>query len=141
LAAGAASHVLLASARRTADEARELRDWRRARPLLVLEHAGFLLVLISGFALMRALGWPVSHGRWLGLKLGLTALLLVPLEGMHAWIVHVWIARGLRETEAPPFSRTLERAVGMDEMLRAIALPLLAVALPLLVWLSVWKPF
>jgi hypothetical protein len=91
--------------------------------------------------LMRALGWPATHGRWLGVKLGLTVLLLVPLEGMHAWVVHVWVPRGLRETGTPPFSRTLERAIGMDEMLRAIALPLLAAAVPLMVWLSVAKPF
>jgi hypothetical protein len=105
---------------------------RRVQPLLAAEHAAFLLVLISGFALMRALGWPVSHGRWLGVKIGLAALLLLPLEGMHAWVVHVWMRRGPRD---------LERAIGMDEMLRAIALPLLAVAVPLIVWLSVGKPF
>jgi hypothetical protein len=29
----------------------------------------------------------------------------------------------------------------MDEMLRALAAPLLALALPLLVWLSVRRPF
>jgi hypothetical protein len=141
LVASAVGHVRLRAGRRAADESRELREWRRLRPLLTVEHASFLLVLISGFALMRALGWPASHGRWLGVKLGLTALLLLPLEGMHAWVVHVWIARGLRETETPPFSRTLERAIGMEEMLRAIALPLLALAVPLLVWLSVAKPF
>jgi hypothetical protein len=82
--------------------------------------------------LMRALGWPASHGRWLGVKIGLTLLLLVPLEGMHAWVVHVWARRG---------SRSRERAVGMEEMIRAIAAPLIAIAVPLMIWLSVAKPF
>jgi len=105
------------------------------------EEASFLLALLSGAALMRALGWPLAHGRWLGVKLGLVLSLLVPLEAMEGWVWHVWIARGLRETSAPPFSRTLERGLSMDEMLRAIGLPLLALALPLLLWLSIAKPF
>jgi hypothetical protein len=86
-------------------------------------------------------GWGLGQARWLGLKLGLVAFLLVPLEAMHAYICHGWIARGLRETDAPPFSKDLERGIGMDDMLRALAVPLLLLALPLLVWLSVKKPW
>lgn len=69
------------------------------------------------------------------------AFLIVPLEAMHAYICHVWIARGLRQTAAPPFAKDLERGIGMDDMLRALAVPLLVLALPLLVWLSVRKPW
>jgi hypothetical protein len=53
----------------------------------------------------------------------------------------VWIARGLRQTVAPPFTRDLERGIGMDDMLRALSALLLGAALPLLVWLSVGEPF
>ena len=64
----------------------------------------------------------------------------VPLETIHALVCHRWIARGLRQTEAPPFSKDLERGIGMDDMVRVLAIPLLGLGLPLIVWLSVAKP-
>jgi hypothetical protein len=60
---------------------------------------------------------------------------------MHAWIAHVWIARGLRQTPAPPLSKDLVRGIGMDDMLRALAAPLLLASVPLLAWLSLRKPW
>ena len=60
---------------------------------------------------------------------------------MHAWIAHAWIARGLRQTSSPPFAKDLVRGIGMDEMLRALAAPLLLAGVPLLVWLSLRKPW
>jgi hypothetical protein len=60
---------------------------------------------------------------------------------MHAWVTHVWIARGLRQTAEPPLSKDLRRGVSVEEMIRTLSLPLLGIAVPLLVWLSVAKPF
>ena len=119
----------------------ELAARRSVRVVIALEHALFVLALLSGLFLMMSRGWTLAHARWLGLKVGLVVFLLVPLEGMHAYVSHVWIARGLRETNAPPFSKDLARGIGMEGMLRAIAIPLLGLAVPLLVWLSVFKPF
>jgi hypothetical protein len=90
---------------------------------------------------MGALGMAVGRYRWLDLKLGLVVFLMVPLEAMHAWVNHGWIERGLRETAAPPFSRELERGIGMDDMVRTLSALLLGAALPFLVWLSVKEPF
>ena len=54
----------------------------------------------------------------------------------------MWLRRrGLRQTPAPPFSKDLERAIGMDDMIRALAAPLLGVGVPLIVWLSITHPF
>jgi hypothetical protein len=97
--------------------------------------------LASGIALMGVLGMAVGRHRWLDLKLGLVVFLLVPLEGMHAWVNHGWIERGLRKTATPPFSRDLERGIGMDDMVRTLSALLLGAALPFLVWLSVKQPF
>ena len=113
--------------------ARELAARRRLRPVLAAEHAAFVL--------MGHRGWGLGYARWLAVKVALTAFLLVPLETMHAWIAHGWIARGLRQTSDLPRSKDLERGIGMEDMLRALAAPLLAVGLPLLVWLSMRKPF
>ena len=121
-------------------EAAELAARRRLRPVLVAEHAAFVLVLAAGFALLGYRHWGLGHARWLAVKIGLTVFLIVPLEAMHAWICHGWIDCGLRQTAVPPFSKDLARGIGMDDMLRALAFPLLAVTLPLIVWLSLRRP-
>lgn len=113
---------------------------RAARQWLRLRHAALLLSLVSGLLLLRHLDPAGARAAWLHLKLGLVAFLLLPLEGMHAWICHVWIARGLRDTPSPPFARELVRGLGMEEMVRALEIPLLGVGFPLLVWLSFAKP-
>ncbi len=128
-------------AARRGGEARELAARLSLRRLLAAEHALLAVALATGLALMIGRGWAPRHARWFGLKLGLVVFLLIPLEAMHAYVTHVWIARGLRETAAPPFSKDLARGIGMEDMLRALAIPLLGLAIPLLVWLSIFKPF
>jgi hypothetical protein len=135
------AQAVLLRARAGGDPGRELSARRRLRPWLLVEHAGLVLALLAGLALLEARGWGPGRARWLGLKLGLTLFLVVPLEAMHAWVCHVWIARGLRQTTAPPFSKDLARGIGMDDMIRALAAPLLGVGVPLIVWLSLRKPF
>jgi hypothetical protein len=137
-AAVIAQGVLLA---RRGDEARRLAARRRVRPVILVEHLGFVLGLGAGVALLLHRHWGLGHARWLAVKIGLTLFLLVPLEAMHAWIAHGWIARGLRQTSAPPLSKDLVRGLGMDDMLRALAAPLLAASVPLLAWLSLRKPW
>lgn len=139
-AAVVASQYRLLSARGRGPD-HELSARRALRGLVAAEHVLIAVALLSGLGLLLARGWTLSHARWLGLKVGLVVFLLVPLEGMHVWVSHRWIDRGLRETAAPPFSKDLARGIGMEDMLRAIAIPLLGLALPLLVWLSVFKPF
>jgi hypothetical protein len=131
----------LLRARAGGDPERELAARRRVRPLLAAEHAGLALALAAGLALLELRDWGPGRARWLGLKLGLTVFLVLPLEAMHAWVCHVWIERGLRETAAPPFSKDLARGIGMDDMIRALAVPLFGVGIPLIVWLSVAHPF
>ena len=111
-----------------------------ARRLALLRHVFLALALLVGLALLAGLGPAASRAAWLHLKLGLVAFLVVPLEGMHAYVCHVWIARGQRETAAPPFSKDLVRGLGMEEMVRALEVPLLGLCVPLLVWLSLAKP-
>ena len=139
LAALAAQGILFGA--RGGGEAGQLAARRRVRPVVLLEHGAFVLALAAGLALLWHRHWGLGHARWLAVKIGLTAFLLVPLEAMHAWIAHVWIARGLRQTPAPPLSKDLLRGIGMDDMLRALAAPLLALSVPLLAWLSLWKPW
>jgi hypothetical protein len=128
-------------ARRRGRREDELNTRRRLLPVVAVEHAALAAALVSGALLMQALGLGVGQRRWLDLKLGVVAFVVLPLEAMHAWVSHGWIARGLKETAAPPFSRDLERGIGMDDMVRTLSALLLGGAVPLLVWLSVKEPF
>jgi hypothetical protein len=97
--------------------------------------------LASGFVLMNAYGWRLGYPRWLSAKLGLMAFLFVPLEVFRVYISLFWLGPGLRVTSAPPFSKDLARGLSMEEMLGALALPLLVLALPIVLWLSWSRPF
>ena len=87
---------------------------------------------------MRSHGWTLAYPRWLALKIGIVAFLFVPLEAFLAYVGAFWIRPGL--SAAPP-SRTLERGASMQGMVWAIAVPLAGLALPLVVWLSLARPF
>jgi hypothetical protein len=110
---------------------------RRVPGLLAAEHAALLVLLGSGAALMARHGWGFGHFRWLALKLGLVALLVVPLEGFHAYIGHVWIPRAERRRKR----RVAQRGAALLQMIRTIAVPLFGVAVPLIAWLSFRRPF
>jgi hypothetical protein len=133
--------AVLSRARRSGRPEDEVAARRRLQPALLAEHAALAVLLVSGLALLSHHGWGLGHARWLALKVGLVAFLIVPLETIHALVCHRWIARGLRQTRALPFSKDLERGIGMDDMVRVLAIPLLGLGLPLIVWLSVAKPF
>ncbi len=117
----------------------ELAARRRGQRLLVLEHLSLAVLVLTGLALMWLLGIRPTMP-WLALKLGIVAFLVAPLEAMHGYIAHVWIARGLRQTMSPPFAKDLVRGISVQRMILTLALPLLGLALPLLVWLSLARP-
>jgi hypothetical protein len=127
--------------RRSGLAEQELRTRRALRRLVILEHVALAVALASGVALLQLLGWRLGQRRWLDLKLGLVGFLLVPLEAMHAWVSHVWIERGLRQTPSPPFSQDLARGIGMDDMVRTLSALLLGAAVPVMLWLSVKQPW
>lgn len=113
---------------------------QQARTLFAAEHLALLTALVSGWALMSARGWGLWYPRWLGVKIGLVLFLLVPLEGFHAFVCHHWIPEALQAKDSLA-ARRLERGTGMEEMIRTLAIPLLGMAVPIIVWLSLKKPF
>jgi hypothetical protein len=141
LAAGVAGHVAQRGALSVGSASEELEARRRALAVFSVHHLAAAVAFASGFALMRLRGWSFSYPRWLAVKVGLTIFLVVPLVGMHAWVCRFWIAPGLAEMREKGASKRLGRGLSMDEMLRALALPLLGVAVPLMLWLSLARPF
>lgn len=114
---------------------------RRVQPVFLAEHAAFALALATGVLLLALRGGGIGRLRWLTLKLGLVGLLIVPLEALHAFACHAWIARGIRAADASALPKDFVRGAGMEEMVRTLAAPLLGLAVPLIVWLSVAEPF
>ena len=135
------SYAFLVSRARRVGPAAELEARRRLQALRHLEAGAFLVGLALGLLLMSRHGWRIGYPRWLSAKLGLVAFLLVPLEGFRVYLSLVWLGPGLRQTAEPPFSQDLGRAVSMDDMLQALAVPLLVLALPAVLWLSWTRPF
>jgi hypothetical protein len=129
--------LLVRRARRHGEIA-ELATRRRYHFLIAVQSVSFVLVLLSGFVSMRSHSWTLAYPRWLALKIGIVAFLFVPLEAFLAYVGAFWIRPGL---DAAPPSRTLERGASMQGMVWAIAMPLAGLALPLVVWLSVARPF
>jgi hypothetical protein len=105
---------------------------------MAIQSVSFAVVVLTGFVSMRSFGWTLAYPRWLALKIGIVAFLFVPLEAFLAYVGAFWIRPGL--SAAPP-SRWLERGASMQGMLWAIAVPLAALALPLVLWLSLARPF
>jgi hypothetical protein len=140
LAAASAYPSLVLRARRRGGDA-ELLARRRLQYLIALEAAAFAFVLATGCALMHFHGWSLAYPRWLALKIGLVSFLFLPLEGFLAYVGAAWIRPGLRATLGPPLAKELARGGAMQEMVWAIAVPLAGLALPLVVWLSLARPF
>ncbi len=138
--ASVARRLLVTRARRRGEPA-ELDARRRWAWLVAAGEVALLIALGSGLLLVRWNGFGFGHPRWLGVKVGLTLALILPLESLHAWVTYGWMRIGLRETLAPPFSKDLRRAAGIEDMLWALALPLYGLALPLMFWLSRTRPF
>jgi hypothetical protein len=138
--AAVGGQVAAASGRRGPAD-REARLRRRLAGVIAAEHLALTVLLLSGLALAAGRGWTFGHPRWFGVKLGLVLFLLVPIEGMHAYVAHFWIARGIARTRGGDLHKDLSRGLGMEEMLRTLSIPLLGVAVPLIVWLSLSRPF
>lgn len=130
---------LLASRRRP--PADYLEALRGAPRLLQARLIALGVVVVSGLLAMDRLGWSPAWPRWFGVKLGLVLFLIVPLEAFQAWVGLAWLQPGLEETKELPFSRRLERALSMQDMLWALSALLLGAGVPGLVWLSVVRPF
>ena len=114
---------------------------RSAPAFLQVRLVALGVAVVSGLLAMERLGWSPAWPRWFGVKLGLVLFLVIPLEAFQAWVGLAWLGPGLEETKAPPFSRRLERALSMQDMLWALSALLLGASVPGIVWLSRSRPF
>jgi len=130
--------VRSAAARASPDAGLGAARRRALSPLVLAEHLLLALALASGWLLIQSQGAGVARARWLALKLGLVLFLVVPMEAMHALVAHGWTERGLSQGVG---DKRLARGLGIEEMLRTLAIPLFGIGVPLILWLSFGRPF
>jgi hypothetical protein len=113
---------------------------RQRRFILVVEHLSFLVALTSGCLLMWRHGWGLGSRRWLALKVGLIVSLLIPIESFHAYICHVFLPAA-RRIVGPSGPVQVARGLSLESIIGTIGLTLFALAVPLIFWLSLGRPF
>jgi hypothetical protein len=113
---------------------------RRTPLVFAVQHAAFLAALLTGATVMSSRGWGIGHARWLAVKLLLVFALFVPLQGFHAYICHVFLPRA-RRIAGGYGDRQVERGEGLEAIIRTIAIPLFGIAIPLVFWLAMKRPF
>jgi hypothetical protein len=112
----------------------------RTRALLAVKHAALAAAVGTGMALMLLRGWGLGQHRWLGVKIGLVVLLILPLEGFGAYLTHGFLPRA-RRLAGEAGARQVERGEGMASIVRTFELTLFTIAIPLILWLSLRRPF
>lgn len=120
-------------------------EWVRMRFLDVvwLEHAALLVLLASGvlrawrFGLFES--WDsLLDARWLRWKLAIVVFLIVPFEAYDIWLSHWHLPRLLRRE--PEGSPARERAWKRHDLFMWIGGGILAIVIPLLAWLAIFRP-
>ncbi len=133
---------MLLRAEKTGDEKLEIWVRRRFEQLVNVEHVGLLLLLVGGIGMVWATEWgPLKQG-WFQWKLGIIIGVILPLEVADVTMVNFVVGRALREIqEGCGYTTRYLEAVRSYKRFVMASVVLLAVALPAIFWLAIWKPF
>lgn len=118
---------------------RQRRDWafEQFDRGVVVEHVAFPLVLASGLLLMLAAGWS-ADSFWLGAKLAIVVLIFIPMEIADYWLSHFGgNKRNIRRRADPG---RYEKILAIHWLFFRITAPLIAIFVPLVIYLAVVKP-
>ncbi len=107
---------------------------------VLLEHAAFPLLLISGLLLLVAGPWGPSHF-WLALKLCIVVLVFLPIEVLDYWLSHFGgNKKAIRESGLADVALSYERAIQQHWLFLVVSTPVIAVSGVLVLYLAVVKP-
>lgn len=120
-------------------------EWVRTRFLDVvwLEHLAIAALLASGvwrayrFGLLESVDTLLA-ARWLRWKLALIVFLIVPFEVYDIWLSHWHMPRLLKKE--PAGSAVRERAWRRHDLFMWIGGAILAVVIPWIAWLAIFRP-
>jgi hypothetical protein len=105
----------------------------------LIEHVAFPVLLASGLALLWIGGYPLAAWTWLSAKLLLVSLVFVPMEIADYYLSHFGgnKARARRSGDSARYRRLMD----VHWRFFRITEPLVAVFVPIVVYLAVAKPF
>jgi len=139
---GGAWLFLRVARRRLDPKGKEYLDlYRDFLPFFWVEHAGLLLLLGSGTAIVLTYDYPVFDWFWLGLKLALVLGVILPIEILDISFGHVLLPRWFRRREASGSEQKDSGAYkAYERKFVPLTLPLLLITVIVIMWLAVAKP-
>lgn len=105
---------------------------------VVLEHTAFPIVIVTGVLLLVLSGWPLSTP-WVALKLAIFLLVFMPVEVFDYWLCHYAGNKNVLKKHNDP--QEYERFMHIHWRFLRISTPLIAVFVPLILFLAIVKPF
>lgn len=132
---------VLLQAEKSGDERLEIWVRRRFERLVNLEHLGLLVLIAGGIGMTWATEWAPFRLEWFQWKMAIVVGVILPLEVADVAMVNLVMARALREIpEDGGYTTRYLAAVRAYKRFIMASIVILAVALPSVFWLAVWKP-
>ena len=133
LGPSAGGYLLLLLARGEPNPAAELWLLDRYLVLIYVEAAGLALMLVTGLV-MRLSNPALKEARWLKLKLLKVFCVIVPIEAAQLIVYHITVKPAVRSGIG------VEGAVRAFDLFSLAAVALLAITVPLVFYMAVFKP-
>ena len=132
---------MLLQAEKSGDERLEIWVRRRFEWLVNVEHLGLLMLLAGGIGMISVDDWHAFRVTWFQWKMAIVVGVILPLEVADVAMVNFVLGRALREIpENGGYSTRYLTAVRSYKRFVMASVVILAVALPAIFWLAVWKP-
>lgn len=114
----------------------EVEMWLRSEylSLIYIETTGFLLLLSSGLGMLYVSQWALLKQWWLRTKLAIVLIAILPIVVVQFYIYQRFIKRVFTTGTG------IEDAIYLYDRFSILAFLILALAVPAVFWLAVFKP-
>lgn len=128
--------------RRSGDDEELLRRERWVRRhfnfVVLAEHLGFAVLVVSGLMLAESTDWAYAGQRWFAWKLALVFLIFVPMELLDV-VLSAWLQRVMTRDE-PADAAAWARAARWQDLFMRATIPPVLIGIPIVLYLAVVKP-